>query len=72
MLTPLIKPNRYSQDKNKRLFDEFEEKIKEYNALSSDAPKNLKIALLQEIDFFVQNPLFKYRHHLFNIYIFCN
>lgn len=56
MFTLLTKPGNYEKDKNKALLDEFNVKLKKYNALiQGGAPKNLRIALLQEIDFFVQD-----------------
>lgn len=52
MFELLEKPRRYKKDKNKDLFKKFNEKLKEYNTLvSQDAPENLRITALQEIDF---------------------
>lgn len=56
MFELLEKPSKYEKDKNKKLFDRFNKKLEEYNSLvNQNAPDNLKIALLQEIDFFLQN-----------------
>lgn len=56
MFELLEKPSKYEKDKNKKLFDRFNKKLEEYNSLvNQNAPDNLKIALVQEIDFFLQN-----------------
>ncbi|MCW8448138.1 hypothetical protein [Legionella anisa] len=56
MFELLEKPRRYKKDKNKDLFKKFNEKLKEYNTLvSQDAPENLRITALQEIDFFLED-----------------